>query len=123
MAYSTTPFSQSSTPFHSNMYGLKSSGGMASMPYHMGGLGLGLSGMGSLDAMHPATMSYGAPCEYNQNIFMNIPDHGIMVLQLEERNSAVREPPSPDSSWISWRTCSRRLDILTSSCGKKWRSK
>merc|ERR1719464_986244 len=60
MAYSTTPFSQSSS-FHSNMYGLKSSGGMASMPYHMSGLGLGLSGMGALDAMHPATMSYGAP--------------------------------------------------------------
>ena len=48
---------------HSNMYGLKSSGGMASMPYHMGGLGLGSLGMGSLDAMHPATMSYGAPCK------------------------------------------------------------
>ena len=63
MAYSTTPFTQASFS-HSNMYGLKSSGGMASMPYHMGGLaGLGSLGMGSLDAMHPATMSYGSPCK------------------------------------------------------------
>ena len=96
MAYSTTPFSQSSTPFHSNMYGLKSSGGMASMPYHMGGLGLGLSGMGSLDAMHPATMSYGAPCESNQNIFMNIPDHDNCVTvggkkQRRERTTFTRQ--------------------------------
>lgn len=80
MAYSTTPFSQSSS-FHSNMYGLKSSGGMASMPYHMGGLGLGLSGMGALDAMHPATMSYGAPCEYNQN-FLGHPVYSVIKMAI-----------------------------------------
>ena len=71
MAYSTTPFTQSS---YSNMYGLKSSSGMPSMPYHMGSLGLGSLGMGSaLDPMHPATMSYGTPCKLSQmiNILFN----------------------------------------------------
>ena len=62
MAYST-PFTQSFGS-HTNMYGsLKSGSGMASMPYHMGSLGLGSLGMSSLDPMHPATMSYGAPCK------------------------------------------------------------
>lgn len=59
MAYST-PFTQS-FPSHSNMYSLKSGGGMPSMPYHMSGLGLGSLGMGSLDPMHPASMNYGSP--------------------------------------------------------------
>ena len=63
MAYST-PFTQSFGS-HSNMYSLKSGSGMPSMPYHMGSLGLGSLGMSSLDPMHPATMSYGAPCKYS----------------------------------------------------------
>jgi len=59
MAYST-PFSQpsGSAGMYSSMY-LKGSG-MASMPYHMNGLGLGSLGMGGLDPMG-ASMSYGPP--------------------------------------------------------------
>merc|ERR1719414_1283503 len=60
MAYST-PFSpqpSGSAGMYSSMY-LKGSG-MASMPYHMNGLGLGSLGMGGLDPMG-ASMSYGPP--------------------------------------------------------------